>query len=444
MVLVLEHALPGPVLPVCERDLFMHNANPIWQDGLHEADIKLVMLPEGLNLNPATFDAMSAPEYYSEAPFANKTVLFIDGSAADGCAAWSVVCVRYGTIGTPALYGMAAASVPVASSHPAWIGALQADNIAAEMTTFIYASVLGVVLDFGTPILIAPDLELSVLLAEDRCTCKAHPAMVTLMHCLGHCLHANGGGIRSVRAHRAHPWNELADALAKFTLRTGMSVGSIQVPVLHELMSQQDVMWAWLSQQMMLLLHAYHLLRNLDSGMSLHLRRYQLELSHQRRLLCLPRYVLWRSRPMFSDHRLDFVLCSRAAFSLAHSTMVDTTHDSGFAHDDHLPVHLNVLGWLDLTPGATKFQWDFEAMVNPQRCAQFQAALSTSPIPTWTTDVDTHVQVWNVLQLAKQFFSRGPRVKQRPRLREATINLIALKRSVLDCSGLCPWLQLDA
>ena len=145
---VLEHALPGPDLPICERDLFMHTANPNWQDGLHEADIKLVMLPEGLNLHPATFDAiMSAPECYCEEPFANRTVLFIDGSAVDGCAAWSVVCVRYDAIGTPALYGMATGSVPVASSHSAWIGALHADNIAAEMAAFIYASVPGIVLD---------------------------------------------------------------------------------------------------------------------------------------------------------------------------------------------------------------------------------------------------------------------------------------------------------
>ena len=144
-------------------------------------------------------------------------------------------------------------------------------------------------------------------------------------------------------------------------------------------------------------------------------------------------HATWK-HPRGSDHRLDFILCSRAAFQLAHSTAVDTQHDSGFAHDDHLPVRLNVLGWLELAPGPAKFQWDFEAMVNPQRCADFQAALSTLPIPTWTTDVDTHVKVWetNVLQLAQQFFARGPKAKQRPRLREATINLIALKRSILD------------
>ena len=144
-------------------------------------------------------------------------------------------------------------------------------------------------------------------------------------------------------------------------------------------------------------------------------------------------HATWK-HPRGSDHRLDFVLCSKTAFALAHSTKVDVAHDSGFAHDDHLPVHLHVWGWLDLTPVASKFQWDFEAMVDPHRCAQFQAALSTLPLPTRTTDVDTHTHIWesNVLQLARQFFSRGLRTRRRPRLSETTLNLIAFKRSVLD------------
>ena len=47
------------------------------------------------------------------------------------------------------------------------------------------------------------------------------------------------------------------------------------------------------------LLHVYHLLRNLGSGMYLHLRRYQMGSLHPKQQLHPPRFVLWRSLPMF-------------------------------------------------------------------------------------------------------------------------------------------------
>ena len=654
VILALEHVLPWPTPPGHDQDLFMHSATANWQHRLQQAEISLAMMPDGLNLHPATYDAMVVPSRYTDITLANRAALFIDGSAQQGEAAWSVACIRYDDFGIPALFGMASGPVVTADSHPRWLGARFADNLAAEMTAFVYASVLALSLDFGAPVVIAPDLDLSVMLAEDKCTCKAHPLLVAMLHCLGHCLRTQGTLVTPVRAHRGHPWNELADGLAKFALGHGIEVGRIVAPVLHEMMSQNDVMWAWLSQQSasfaacmppspepglwhitppatkpsfpsssttsldparvcfvavtanVLALdstdttqqvlhssraarldHQWHSQQVAVAGLQEtrrsagkgHLDHYvtfssgaeitgfcphhgcelwlhktipwtvvegygpvafgamhatvahadprrlvvHLELHHVQisfvvlhapcrsagvegsidaihlwwadtiqmlRTVRLATHVwvfadlnadigaadlqhfstfghlgdspqaalaedalqqldwfapttfawchqgqhsTWK-HPRGTDHRLDFVLCSREAFSMAHSSWVDVAHDSGFAHDDHLPVHLNVSGWLDLGPGRPKLQWDLAALADPSRCARFQEALATLPLPTWATDVDTHVQLWesNVLQLAQQFFARGPRVKQRPRLREATVNLIALKRSILD------------
>ena len=73
-------------------------------------------------------------------------------------------------------------------------------------------------------------------------------------------------------------------------------------------------------------------------------------------------------------------------------------------------------------------------MADPARCKDFQEALRTLPLPTWHTDVDTHVAVWerNVWQLAQQFFGSRAGARHRPRLSESTRNLIAFKRSILD------------
>ena len=90
-------------------------------------------------------------------------------------------------------------------------------------------------------------------------------------------------------------------------------------------------------------------------------------------------------------------------------------------------------------------QWDrrlvgtLKPMANPAVCKAFQDALMTLPIPAWSVDIDTHVELWerNLLQLAQQFFCKTTKTKARPRLQEATCNLIAFKRSVLDFGRAC-------
>ena len=56
------------------------------------------------------------------------------------------------------------------------------------------------------------------------------------------------------------------------------------------------------------------------------------------------------------------------------------------------------------------------------------------PIPSWSVHVDSHAEQFekNVLSPAAQFFGKTSFQRQRPRLREVTINLIGFKRSCLD------------
>ena len=157
--------------------------------------------------------------------------------------------MRYDGLGIPSLFGMAAGLVDIVPTSTSWIGVQRADNLAAEFTAFAHASVLALGVNFDTSVVIAPDLELSLLLAQDSCTCKAHPLLVALLHCLGHSLHHQGHGVHPVRAHCGHPWNELADTLAKFALQCGTPIGRIHAPVLHEMMLHRDVMWTWVTQQ---------------------------------------------------------------------------------------------------------------------------------------------------------------------------------------------------
>ena len=64
---------------------------------------------------------------------ASRLALYVDGSARGPSAAWTVVAVEYDWCGLPTLLG--ALSVWLRQ----WIGALQPDNVAAELTASVAA-----------------------------------------------------------------------------------------------------------------------------------------------------------------------------------------------------------------------------------------------------------------------------------------------------------------
>ena len=109
-------------------------------------------------------------------------------------------------------------------------------------------------------------------------------------------------------------------------------------------------------------------------------------------------------------------------------------HDTTFSHEDHLPVMLNLRGWIETQRDQKRMNWDFDRMKDPVICAQFQQALLTLPLPTWDVQVDDHCRIFEeqVRQLGRQFFERKHKSRKRPTLTEATLHAIAFKRSCLD------------
>eukprot|EP00435_Cladocopium_sp_Y103_P075451 s29_g58.t1 len=136
-----------------------------------------------------------------------------------------------------------------------------------------------------------------------------------------------------------------------------------------------------------------------------------------------------------SFHRIDFILCSEAAFPLTKSTCTMTSYDGTFAHEDHIPVILHAQGWLPIAAKSRKIRWDEAALLDPARCALFQEALATLPLPAWQVHQDSHAQwyEYQVLQLARQHFEVRKGTRTRPTLQPHTLDHIAMKRHVLDC-----------
>eukprot|EP00438_Fugacium_kawagutii_P034473 Skav215971 [mRNA] locus=scaffold3174:31633:36537:- [translate_table: standard] len=142
------------------------------------------------------------------------------------------------------------------------------------------------------------------------------------------------------------------------------------------------------------------------------------------------------THPRGTRMRRDYVLLSKdfAHWQVHSWTMVD--HDTTFAHDDHLPAAVKLVGPFQLLapPDVTDIRWDRKALKDPLKQAQFQEAVLTLPLPTWDVKPDDHCRLWEqqLRQLGQQFFAPGPGKTKKLRLPEPARNLIAFKRQVLD------------
>ena len=140
------------------------------------------------------------------------------------------------------------------------------------------------------------------------------------------------------------------------------------------------------------------------------------------------------SHPRGCKLRRDYVVVSEGLYQMVQESKVLVDHDTTFSHEDHLPVMLNLRGWIETQRDQKRVNWDFDRMKDPLICAQFQQALLTLPLPTWDVQVDDHCRIFEeqVRQLGRQFFERKHKSRKRPTLTEATLHAIAFKRSCLD------------
>ena len=213
-----------------------------WKQRIYAQDLPcLCPLPEGMTIPAATYWSLvdDSPLSLEHETWAE---LFVDGSTSSTAAAWSVVAVRTDGLHScflGALYGQ----VQLAPQSSQWVGAMQVDNIAAEFSTFAIA------LDLACRMIpvrsvIRPDLKLSAQLANQQCVTDSNPRLAQLITMLASWLPSDAT-VCEVRGHTAHPWNDLADAIARWALWHDPPIMH-SFPVLHQLASAAaDLNWAW-------------------------------------------------------------------------------------------------------------------------------------------------------------------------------------------------------
>ena len=203
-------------------------------------------LPWSLHLTAESLHALQEPQCYIERELAGKIVFYVDG-AAKGCnSAWSVVAVFYDYLGVPALMGVLANAVECDHQSQQWIGATHHDNIAAELTASVAAHISALGIEGTANTVIRPDLRLSAMISSSSWTCSSHQRLAAVARWLGEAVRQQGGMMLEVRGHTAHPWNDLADSLAKFSLATDQSVGNIDFGGCHHAILSGDINWNWL------------------------------------------------------------------------------------------------------------------------------------------------------------------------------------------------------
>eukprot|EP00435_Cladocopium_sp_Y103_P063510 s84_g25.t1 len=217
-----------------------------WPKALLQSDVSFAPLPEHVPLSPVTLHALELPELYPEPAFANMTVYYVDGSSNAHSAAWSVIPIVYSSVGVPLFAGCLSGLVETCSSDPLWLGALAADNIAAELTAALAAMVASMCADASTTVVIRPDLRLSAMLANGLWQCKSHPQLVQLCHLGGQWFRKISGRFCEVRGHSKHPRNDLADSVARHCLHTQTAAGHLPWTYFARLAQSADLNWAWL------------------------------------------------------------------------------------------------------------------------------------------------------------------------------------------------------
>ena len=221
---------------------WLHDAN--WELTCCRVVPSFLPLPEGMHVPLETYCAMQDEQLVHPSGSA-RWELYVDGATSSTSAAWSVIVVKAGE-GTTSFHGQLSGLVDLSPSSPSWLGAHCLDNIAAEFVATLvalHAIHSGV---FQGGVVLRPDLRLSKLIASQECTTSSNPLLAKLIRLhswwLGDALQ-----VCEVRGHQRHPWNELADRVAKFALQQQSdSIVDFLSPLRLLAIESQDAEWAWL------------------------------------------------------------------------------------------------------------------------------------------------------------------------------------------------------
>ena len=251
VVLSLQASLPTPSSASVELDdtlphLLWFESDAWLHDLANDPEVILHPLPEGLCVPPVSYWALVRDDQPEPMPFGPpKYSIYVDGSAGGHHAAWGLILTQHWGC-HERFIGCTYGQVVLTPEHHQWIGATTVDNIAAELTAMIVAQCTVLRWPDRSSFSIRPDLSLSRMLAQATSVCRSNPLLAQLCKVLG-LWTTKLTLIEEVRGHTKHPWNELADALAKWTITHDPIITDAEVRTLHRLaQSPHDLGWSWM------------------------------------------------------------------------------------------------------------------------------------------------------------------------------------------------------
>ena len=142
----------------------------------------------------------------------------------------------------------------------------------------------------------------------------------------------------------------------------------------------------------------------------------------------------WR-HPNGSWRRIDYITLSERHAALGQKSDCWMNFDSGYARDDHVPVVLELGGWMD-GQEQHPMKIDRQQCEVPQKVCLFQQELAKLPTPAWHVDVDFHAAWYRkqVRRIAEQVFAPEPGKTKPAWMSAETQTLVSWKRCMLECS----------
>jgi len=213
----------------------------------HGDDWSFCMIPEGTDLHKETFEALHLQqEVYEGSILAHE--LYVDGATCGDWSAWAVIAVAVTEKGR--FFKGCLGDVTETERHsPKWIGAIGHSNVDAELSAMAVASAFASFGSADTYFVIRPDLALSKRFLDIDSTSRQASTLARVVHVLGQSKPDNVQ-VTEVRAHCGDPWNEIADAVAKWVAKRKIAVGSTDWKILHQIAETPSTQkWEWLRWQ---------------------------------------------------------------------------------------------------------------------------------------------------------------------------------------------------